>query len=136
MESPSARTAFASSLRVAEGASGALENLGEVGRGSAPGSLAGMRLRWRRVSGFSGAGRAPQLQTRHVVLRESLAAREGRVVRQLIQAGSSQGHAGLPYSPDFKPIEQARSKIKSPLRMVKARVVEGPKQQPPKPSQR
>jgi len=32
MRSPSARTTFASSLRVAEGASRALANLGEVGR--------------------------------------------------------------------------------------------------------
>jgi hypothetical protein len=66
----------------------------------------------------------PRLEPGHVVILDNLAAHKVEGVRQLTASCGAQLLYLLPYSPDFNPIEQARSKLKQLLRGVKARVLE------------
>ncbi len=67
---------------------------------------------------------APRLEPGHVVILDNLAAHKVPGVRQLIEDRGAQLLYLPPYSPDFNPIEQPWSKLKQPLRGVKARVLE------------
>jgi transposase len=66
----------------------------------------------------------PKLQTGHVVVLDNLGAHKVPEVRPLIESQGARLLYLPPYSPDFKPIEQAWSKLKQQLRGVKARAVE------------
>ena len=65
---------------------------------------------------------APSLRAGQVVILDNLgAAHKGERVRQLVEARGCELVFLPPYSPDFSPIEEAFSKIKSLLRKAKAR---------------
>jgi transposase len=63
----------------------------------------------------------PTLQEGQVVVMDNLSAHKGERVRQLIEAKGCELIYLPPYSPDFNPIEQAFSKLKSYLRGACAR---------------
>ena len=67
---------------------------------------------------------APVLRPGQMVVLDNLAAHKGERIRELVEASG----CGLlflpPYSPDFSPIEEAFSKVKSILRRVGARTRE------------
>ena len=63
----------------------------------------------------------PSLRAGQVVILDNLGAHKGERVRQLVEARSCELVFLPPYSPDFSPIEEAFSKIKSLLRKAKAR---------------
>ena len=67
---------------------------------------------------------APRLEPGHVVILDNLSAHKVRGVRQLIEDRGAQVLYLPPYSPDLNPIEQAWSKLKQRLLVVKARVVQ------------
>ena len=63
----------------------------------------------------------PSLRAGQVVILDNLGAHKGERVRQLVEARGCELVFLPPYSPDFSPIEEAFSKIKSLLRKAKAR---------------
>jgi transposase len=63
----------------------------------------------------------PMLKRDQVVMMDNLSAHKGERVRQLIEGEGCQLIYLPPYSPDYNPIEQAFSKIKSYLRAACAR---------------
>ncbi len=63
----------------------------------------------------------PTLQTGDVVIADNLAAHKDRQSAELIQARGATLRFLPPYSPDFNPIENMWSKIKTHLRKAKAR---------------
>ena len=63
----------------------------------------------------------PTLKRGQVVVMDNLSAHKGERVRQLIEAKGCELIYLPPYSPDFNPIEQAFSKLKSYLREACAR---------------
>ena len=63
----------------------------------------------------------PSLRAGQVVILDNLGAHKGERVRQLVEARGCELVFLAPYSPDFSPIEEAFSKIKSLLRKAKAR---------------
>jgi transposase len=63
----------------------------------------------------------PTLEKGQVVVMDNLSAHKGQRVRQLIEAKDCELIYLPPYSPDFNPIEQAFSKLKSYLRAACAR---------------
>jgi transposase len=63
----------------------------------------------------------PTLKRGQVVVMDNLSAHKGGRVRKLIEAEGCELIYLPPYSPDFNPIEQAFSKLKSYLRAVCAR---------------
>jgi transposase len=63
----------------------------------------------------------PTLKSGQVVVMDNLSAHKGEKVRELIEAKGSELIYLPPYSPDFNPIEQAFSKLKSYLREACAR---------------
>ena len=67
----------------------------------------------------------PGLCPGQVVVMDNLSAHKGERVRELIEARGCQLIYLPPYSPDFNPIEEAFSKIKSLLRKAEARTREG-----------
>ena len=67
---------------------------------------------------------APRLEPGHVVILDNLSAHKVRGVRQLIEDRGAQVLYLPPYSPDLNPIEQAWSKLKQRLLVVKARVLQ------------
>ncbi len=64
---------------------------------------------------------APSLSPGQVVVMDNLGAHRGRRVGELVEARGCELLYLPPYSPDFSPIEEAFSKIKSLLRKAKAR---------------
>ncbi len=58
------------------------------------------------------------------MILDNLGAYKVEGVRQLIESRGASVLYLPPYSPDFNPIDQARSKIKQLLRAIKARLVE------------
>ena len=66
----------------------------------------------------------PTLQPGDVVVMDNLSAHKVQGVRELLAATGAELLYLPPYSPDFNPIEQAWSKLKSLLRTTKARTAE------------
>ncbi len=66
----------------------------------------------------------PTLKRGQVVIMDNLQAHKGHRVRRLIEARGAQVFFLPPYSPDFNPIEEAFSKIKSSVRKAQARTKE------------
>jgi len=66
---------------------------------------------------------APTLRTGHVVVMDNLAPHKYATVRTLIEGAGARLILLPPYSPDFNPIEQAISKIKTVLRKLARRDV-------------
>ncbi len=64
---------------------------------------------------------APTLKEGQVVVMDNLQAHKGQRVRRLIESRGAKILFLPPYSPDFNPIEEAFSKIKSSVRKAKAR---------------
>jgi transposase len=64
---------------------------------------------------------APTLRRGQVVVMDNLSAHKGERIRELIEKRGCELLYLPPYSPDFNPIEEAFSKIKSLLRKVEAR---------------
>ena len=70
---------------------------------------------------------APALRPGQVVVLENLNAHKGERVRELVEArGCELLFLPPAYSPDFSPIEEAFSKVKTLLRREKARTKEAP----------
>jgi transposase len=67
---------------------------------------------------------APVLKPGQVVVMDNLSAHKGGRVKEIIESRECELVYLPPYSPDFNPIEQAFSKIKSLLRRVQARTRE------------
>jgi transposase len=67
---------------------------------------------------------APSLRPGRIVLMDNLSVHKGKWVRELIEERGCQLWLLPPYSPDFNPIEEAFSKVKTLLRRAKARVLE------------
>jgi len=67
---------------------------------------------------------APSLTAGQIVLMDNLAAHKGKKVEELIHARGCQILFLPGYSPDFSPIEEAFSKLKTHLRRVGARTRE------------
>lgn len=63
----------------------------------------------------------PSLRPGQIVLCDNLPVHKNQTVRQLIAAHGCQVRFLPPYSPDFSPIEQAFSKLKTALRQAGAR---------------
>ena len=68
---------------------------------------------------------APTLARRDTVIMDNLAAHKVAGVRQAIEAAGAQLRYLPQYSPDFNPIEQGFSKVKSKLRKAAERTVKG-----------
>ena len=66
----------------------------------------------------------PTLRPGQIVVMDNLAAHKGERVRKLIEAQGCEPLYLPPYSPDFNPIEEAFSKVKSFLRKAGARTRE------------
>ncbi len=67
---------------------------------------------------------APTLREGQIVVMDNLQVHKGRRVKELIESAGAEGLFLAPYSPDFSPIEEAFSKVKSILRRVGARTRE------------
>lgn len=67
---------------------------------------------------------APSLQAGHIVVMDNLRAHKGERVRQVIEAKGCQVLFLPGYSPDFSPIEETFSKLKTNLRRTGARTRE------------
>ena len=67
----------------------------------------------------------PELKEGDVVVMDNLGSHKGPKVREAIEAVGAQLLYLPPYSPDFNPIENAFSKLKSLLRTAAERTVEG-----------
>ncbi len=67
---------------------------------------------------------APTLKPGQVVILDNLGAHRGEKVRELIESRAASVVFLPAYSPDFNPIEEAFSKIKSILKKMAARVRE------------
>ncbi len=63
----------------------------------------------------------PSLRPGQIVLWDNLSVHKNQAIRQLIAARGCQVRFLPPYSPDFSPIEQAFSKLKTALRQTRAR---------------
>lgn len=74
---------------------------------------------------FVREGLVPMLVTGQVVVMDNLPAHKSPEVDRLIESGSARVLRLPPYSPDFNPIEQAISKIKSVLKKLAHRSVDG-----------
>ena len=67
---------------------------------------------------------ASTLQVGQIVVMDNLQTHKGAHARQAIEVKGCQSLFLPDYSPDFSPIEEARSKLKTPLRRVGARTRE------------
>jgi transposase len=67
---------------------------------------------------------APTLRPGQVVVVDNLAAHKGEEVRELVEVRGCEVLFLSPYSPDYNPIEEAFSKIKTLLRKAEARTRE------------
>ncbi len=67
---------------------------------------------------------APRLKAGQIVLMDNLSVHRSKWVRELIEEKGCQLWLLPSYSPDFKPIEEAFSKVKNLLRKMKARTLE------------
>jgi transposase len=67
---------------------------------------------------------APQLRPGDLVVMDNLSSHQGARVAELIHAAHAELVYLPPYSPDFRPIEPAFSKIKQALRSLAARAVD------------
>jgi transposase len=74
---------------------------------------------------FAGDKLVPVLRKGRVLVLDNLAARNDRRVDNLIEAAGCKVLRLPPYSPDFNPIENAISKIKTALRKLAKRTVPG-----------
>jgi transposase len=68
---------------------------------------------------------APTLDRRDIVIMDNLAAHKVAGVREAIEAVGAHLRYLPPYSPDFNPIEQSFSRVKTLLRKAAERTVEG-----------
>jgi transposase len=66
----------------------------------------------------------PTLKPRDIVIMDNLGSHKADAVRKIIRAAGATAVFLPPYSPDFNPIEQAFSKLKSDLRKQEARSVD------------
>ena len=69
---------------------------------------------------------APTLKQGQVVVMDNLQVHKSMKVREIVEAAGAEVLFLPPYSPDFSPIEEAFSKVKSILRRVGARTREAP----------
>jgi transposase len=67
---------------------------------------------------------APTLKAGQIVLMDNLSVHRSKWVRELIEERGCQLWLLPPYSPDFNPIEEAFSKVKTLLRRAQTRVLE------------
>jgi len=67
----------------------------------------------------------PELRPGDIVVLDNLSSHKGPRARDLIEAASASLLFLPPYSPDFNPIENAFSKLKTMLRKAAERTVEG-----------
>jgi transposase len=67
---------------------------------------------------------APTLRPREIVLMDNLSAHKGVTVRALIEARGARLEYLPPYSPDWNPMEECWSKVKTALRTAKARTLD------------
>ncbi len=67
---------------------------------------------------------APSLTTGQIVIMDNLAAHKGKKIENLVKAKGCQVLFLPGYSPDFSPIEEAFSKLKTHLRRIGARTRE------------
>jgi transposase len=67
---------------------------------------------------------APHLRAGQIVLMDNLSVHKAGWVRDLIEQKGCQLWLLPPYSPDFNPIEEAFSKVKSLIRKAKARTLD------------
>jgi transposase len=74
--------------------------------------------------GWVSEGLGPTLQPGDIVLWDNLSAHKGTGVEELLAARGARLLRLSPYAPDFTPIEQCWSKIKTCVRRAKARTVE------------
>jgi transposase len=66
----------------------------------------------------------PTLQAGHIVVMDNLQVHKMKRVRDLVEGAGAEVLFLPPYSPDFSPIEEAFSKVKSILRRIGARTRE------------
>jgi transposase len=66
----------------------------------------------------------PALRPGQIVVMDNLSVHKGAWVRELVEGKGAEVLLLPPYSPDFNPIEEAFSKVKSVLRKAKARTRE------------
>lgn len=66
----------------------------------------------------------PEIPEGSIVVMDNLSAHKSPRIAQLLREAGSELRYLPPYSPDFNPIEQMWSKVKSHLRKVKARTEE------------
>jgi transposase len=74
---------------------------------------------------FVGEALAPRLRRGQVVVMDNLPAHKSPEVDRLIEAAGARVLRLPPYSPDLNPIEQAISKIKSVLKKLACREIDG-----------
>lgn len=67
---------------------------------------------------------APELGHGQIVVMDNLSVHKSKRVEQLIEAAGAKLLFLPPYSPDFNPIEEAFSKVKSTLRKLQSRTKE------------
>ena len=67
---------------------------------------------------------APTLRPKEIVLMDNLSAHKGPKIRALIEARGARLEYLPPYSPDWNPIEECWSKVKTALRAAKARTLD------------
>lgn len=68
---------------------------------------------------------APTLERRDIVIMDNLSAHKVQGVRRAIEAAGAKLRYLPQYSPDFNPIEQSFSKVKTLLRKAAERTIEG-----------
>jgi transposase len=66
----------------------------------------------------------PTLKPGDIVIMDNLGSHKADAVRRIIRAAGATAVFLPPYSPDFNPIEQAFSKLKSALRKQEARSID------------
>jgi len=67
---------------------------------------------------------APSLRVGQIVIADNLSAHKSQRTRELVESRGARLWFLPPYSPDFSPIENAFSKLKSSLRKASARTKE------------
>jgi transposase len=68
----------------------------------------------------------PDLRAGDIIVMDNLSSHKGTQVREAIEAAGASLLYLPPYSPDFNPIENARSKLKALLRKAAEPAIRGP----------
>lgn len=79
---------------------------------------------WRWFLAYAEQVLTPTLRSGDVVILDNLPAHKGAAVRETIEAAGARLLFLPPYSPDFNPIENAFSKLKTMLRKAAARTLD------------